>query len=54
MIKILHLFQNIYNEILSYFVTEDITYEIKASAKNAENAADICIALIHIPKRNLK
>lgn len=29
MINLLHLLQNIYNEFMSYFVTEDVTYEIK-------------------------
>lgn len=33
MIKIFHFFQNIYNEILSYFVIEDIKYEITGECK---------------------
>lgn len=33
MINLLHLLQNIYNEIMSYFVTEDVTYEIKGECK---------------------
>ena len=33
MIKIFHMLQNIYNEIMSYFVTEEITYEITGECK---------------------
>jgi len=33
MIKILHTLQNLYNEFLSYFVVEDVTYEIVGECK---------------------
>ena len=33
MIKFFHIFQNIYNEILSYFVPENINYEITGECK---------------------
>ena len=33
MIKFFHIFQNIYNEFLSYFVPENINYEITGECK---------------------
>lgn len=33
MIKFFHIFQNIYNEVLSYFVPENINYEITGECK---------------------
>ena len=33
MINIFHIFQNLYNEILSYFVPEKVQYEIKGECK---------------------
>lgn len=45
---------SIINEIRSYFVPEQVVYDVTGECKNVVNAVIICIALIRIPRKNLR